>query len=470
MTKHAFPPGFLWGVATSAFQIEGGADQDGRGESIWDRFAATPGRIEDASDARVACDHHRRWREDLALLRDLGVNAYRFSIAWPRVLPRGRGAPSAAGLAFYDRLVDALLEAGIRPFVTLHHWDLPQPLQDEGGWGSRATAEAFVELTEAVAMRLGDRVRHVATHNEPWCIATLGHERGEHAPGLRDPALALRVAHHVLLSHGWAVRALRRDAPAAEAGIVLNLVPDYPASPSAADREAARRFDGAFNRWYLDPLFRRGYPADVVEDQVRLGHVASPELPFVKDGDLRAICEPTDFLGVNYYSRAICRSEDVPEARNAPRTIQAPPPGALTEMGWEVFPQGLEDLLVRLHREYAPSKLYVTENGIALPDPAPEAGRVEDPRRVAFLREHVAACARAVAAGVPLAGYFHWSLYDNFEWGHGYTKKFGLYQVDFSTQRRTPKASAHAFRAIATANALDAPDDQTATAPPTATP
>jgi beta-glucosidase len=455
MTKRTFPRGFLWGVATSAFQIEGGADRDGRSESIWDRYAATPGRIHDASDARVACDHYRRWREDVGLLRELGVNAYRFSIAWPRVLPNGRGAPNPSGLDFYDRLVDALLEAGIRPMATLYHWDLPQVLQDQGGWGSRATAEAFVGYADAVSRRLGDRVGHWVTHNEPWCIATLGHENGEQAPGARDPALALRVAHHVLLSHGWAVPALRANVPRAELGVVLNLVPADPASPSEADRDATRAFDGFFNRWYLDPLFRAEYPADAIADRVRQGHLAPGPLPFVGPGDLRTIAAPLDFLGVNYYTRAICRSDAVSEAENLPRTIPEPPREALTDMAWEVWPRGLHDLLVRLHHDYAPKKLYVAENGAAYSDEPDANGRVRDARRIAFLRGHLAAAARAIEDGVPLAGYFHWSLLDNFEWSHGYTKRFGLVWVDFQTQQRIPKDSARFYRDVVAANAID---------------
>jgi beta-glucosidase len=459
MTVLSFPAGFLWGAATSAFQIEGAPGADGRGESIWDRFCATPGKIEDGSDARVACDHFRRWREDLVLLRQLGVNAYRFSIAWPRVLPHGRGAVNARGLDFYDALVDALLDAGIQPLATLYHWDLPQRLQDEGGWGTRATARAFADYAGAVGMRLGDRVRRFATHNEPWCVAHLGHETGVHAPGLRDPALGLRAAHHVLLSHGWAWRALRGTAPASEVGIVLNLVPAYPASESAADRDAARAFDGFFNRWYLDPLLRGAYPEDAVRDRVEQGHLpagtTAATLPFLEPGDLAAIHAPLDFLGVNYYSRAVIRSDRVPEAENLPRAIPAPAEG-LTEMGWEVFPDGLEALLVRVQQDYEPAKLYVAENGCAWPD-APDAdGAIRDRRRVTYLDGHLRAAHRAIARGVPLAGYFHWSLLDNFEWSHGYTKRFGLCFVDYATQRRTPKESARFYRDVARANALPA--------------
>jgi beta-glucosidase len=451
MTRRAFPEGFLWGVATSAYQIEGAAREGGRGESIWDRFAAAPGRIADGSDGSVACDHYHRWREDVELMRGLGLGAYRFSIAWPRVLPHGRGTVNSSGLDFYDALVDALLEAGLRPFVTLNHWDLPQALQEAGGWASRETARAFVEYAAAVSMRLGDRVKDWATHNEPWCIATLGHEAGVHAPGHRDPAEALRAAHHLLLSHGWAVPALRRNSPGARVGLALNLVPAYPASPSDADREATRRFDGTFNRWYLDPVFRGTYPADAVDDLARAGR----PLPGVEAGDLAAIAAPVDWLGLNYYSRAVVRSDEIPEPENAPRTVHQAPRREWTAMGWEIFPQGLHDLAVRIHREYAPAAMYVTENGAAF-DSQPAPGEpAADARRIDFIRGHLQAAHRAIADGVPLAGYFHWSLVDNFEWQHGYTKRFGLVWVDYPTQRRVPKGSARWYREVVAANAID---------------
>jgi beta-glucosidase len=444
-----FPRGFLWGVATSATQIEGGVREGGRGESIWDRFAATPRRILDGSDPRVACDHYHRWREDVGLLEWLGVNAYRFSIAWPRIIPDGRGTPNRAGLDFYDRLVDALLAAGITPFVTLYHWDLPQALQDLGGWAVRDTAERFVEYADAVTARLGDRVRTWATHNEPWCVATLGHEHGEQAPGHRDPAEALRVAHHVLLSHGWATSVVRRNAPGAEVGIVQILSPVEPASPSEADRDAARQLDGSFNRWFLDPVFRGRYPADAIADRVRRGHLAGASLPFVGDGDLRAIAAPIDFLGINYYSRSVVRSG----ADGTPVPVAVAPPEALTEMGWEVHPQGLHDVLLRITREYRPARIYVTENGAAFADRADDAGRIGDPRRVAYLAGHLEAARRAIREGVPLAGYFVWSLMDNFEWAHGYTKRFGLFSVDPASRERRPKDSAHWFRHVVAAGA-----------------
>jgi beta-glucosidase len=451
MDSQAFPDGFLWGVATSAQQIEGAIREGGRGESIWDRFAATPGRIADGSDASVACDHYHRWREDVGLLRSLGVGAYRFSIAWPRIVPRGRGAINAAGLDFYDALVDALLAAGIQPFVTLYHWDLPQALQDRGGWGERDTAAAFADYAAVVSRRLGDRVRHWVTHNEPWCVATLGHEAGEHAPGRRDPAEALRVGHHLLLSHGWAAEVVRQNAPGAEVGIALILSPVRPASESDADREAARRMDGSFNRWYLDPLFRGRYPEDAVADRVRRGHLPGPDLPFVQHGDLRTIATPLDFLGVNYYSRVVVRAGDGGE----PVAVPVVPEHERTDMGWEVFPQGLHDLLIRIHRDYRQPAIYVTENGMAHDVGADASGRIADARRIDYLRTHVAAAQRAVAEGVPLRGYFVWSLLDNFEWARGYAMRFGLYHVDFATQRRIAKDSAFWYRDLVATGAVE---------------
>lgn len=443
---------FLWGVATSAAQIEGAVDADGRGESIWDRFAAGPGNIADGSNPSQACDHFRLWQDDVERLRWLGVDAYRFSIAWPRILPAGRGRVRAAGLDFYDRLVDALLAAGIDPFVTLYHWDLPQALQDAGGWGARDTVEAFADYADVVARRLGDRVRHWVTHNEPWCIATLGHEEAHHAPGHRDPREALRVAHHLLLSHSRAASRIRRAVPGAAVGIVLNLTPVLPASPSAADRDAARQVDGRLNRWFLEPLFRGAYPSDAVADRVREGHLDSAAMPFVHAGDLEAIAEPMDFLGVNYYSRVVVRAGE----NGAPEPVRTVPEADLTDMGWEVQPAGLHDLLLHLHREYAPGCIYVTENGAAYADGPDDAGQVADDRRVAFLRDHVAALQGARSAGVPVAGYFVWSLLDNFEWGHGYAKRFGLFWVDFDTQKRVPKDSAFWYRDVIAAGSTHA--------------
>ena len=450
MAEHKFPEGFLWGTATSSHQIEGAFREGGRGESIWDRFAATPCKIEDGSDASVACDHYHRWKQDIAMMKWLDVGAYRFSIAWPRIIPAGRGATNIEGLDFYDALIDALLEADIKPLVTLYHWDLPQTLQDRGGWSARETAEAFVEYTAAVANRLGDRVRHWATHNEPWCIATLGYEEGRHAPGHKDPSEGLRAAHHLLLSHGWATEVLRQESPASEVGIVLNLAPAMPASDSGADAEAARWFDGFFNRWYLEPIFRGRYPEDAIEDRIARGHIESTDLPFVCPGDFKAITAPLDFLGVNYYGRTVLREGD----DGKPISVRVVPEEDLTDMGWEVYPEGLYDLLLHLKNEYGPAKIYITENGAAYADGPDSAGRITDVRRVEFLRGHLLAAHRTIAAGVPLAGYFTWSLLDNFEWAHGYTKRFGLYWVDFATQQRIPKESAFWYRDVVGSNVI----------------
>jgi beta-glucosidase len=341
--------------------------------------------------------------------------------------------------------------------ATLYHWDLPQALQDRGGWAERDTARAFVDYAGLVSRRLGDRVRQWVTHNEPWCVADLGYAQGAHAPGLRHPALSLRVGHHLLLSHGWAVQALRANAPRSEVGLVTIVSHAEPATESAPDREAARWFDGFFNRWYLDPVLRGAYPADAVADHVRRGNLPAAGPDFVQPGDLAAIAAPLDFLGVNYYSRTVLSGSPGPAGEPAPRAVRMAPPEALTDMGWEVWPRGLEDELLRLHRDYRPARIYVTENGAAYDDPPGADGRIRDARRIAFLDGHLRALHRAVSAGVPVAGYYHWSLLDNFEWAHGYTKRFGLVAVDPVTQRRTPKDSAQYYRAVAIANAV--PDD-----------
>jgi beta-glucosidase len=445
-----FPDDFVWGAATSAYQIEGAVREDGRGESIWDRFAAEPGRISDGSDASVACDHYRRSDEDLDILQWLGVRAYRFSIAWPRVLPNGRGSVNTRGLDFYDRLVDKLLARGIEPFVTLNHWDLPVALHDAGGWPSRETVGPFVTYAEVVMERLGDRVRRVCTHNEPWCISTLGYGKGEHAPGERSWPRALAASHHLLLSHGLAVKAIRAIAPKAQVGIVLNLVPTVPASSSEADRDAARAFDGSFNRWFLDPLYGRGYPRDVIADHMRAGDITN--LDFIHDGDLRAIATPTDYLGVNYYSRAVMRSTTVPEQENLPPSVVVS--NDQTDMGWEVAPDGLLTILRRVHADYAPPRMYITENGAAYGTAPDESGRVRDVSRQRYLWTHFAAAHQAIAEGIPLSGYFLWSLLDNFEWAYGYSKRFGLFWVDYETQTRLAKDSAHLCRRIIRDNAL----------------
>lgn len=453
MTSYRFPDDFVWGVATSSYQIEGAAREDGRGESIWDRFSKTPGKITDGTNGDIACDHYHRYREDIALMKSLGVKAYRFSFSWPRILPKGRGEVNPKGLDFYNRLVDALLEAGIEPYATLYHWDLPQVLMDEvGGWLHRSTADAFVELTDVLTRSLGDRVKKWITHNEPWCTAFLSYEKGIQAPGLRDFRKALTVSHHVLLSHGMAVPVVRANCPGAEVGITLNMNLSVPASPSAADYDAARHYDGYFSRWYLDPLYGRHYPADMVADYIAMGHLPPEGLTECKPGDLEIIATQCDFLGLNYYTRMVQRSTKVPEEKNHPRTVA---PLETTEMGWEVYPDGLRQLLTRLHLEYGPRKIYVTENGAAYSEGPDANGRVRDERRLRYLRDHFVAARRAMDAGVPLAGYFVWSLMDNFEWDCGYSKRFGIVWVDYETQRRIPKDSALWYKGVIAANAVD---------------
>jgi beta-glucosidase len=425
-----FPDDFVWGVATSAFQIEGGAEADGKGPSIWDRFCRRPGAIADGSTGDVACDHYHRWPEDLDLIAELGVGAYRFSVSWPRVQPAGQGAWNPAGLDFYERLVDGLLGRGVAPYLTLNHWDLPDALQQRGGWAERDTVHRFVDYALGLHARLGDRIAAITTHNEPWVIATMGHEWGVFAPGLKSRATAVQVAHHLLLSHGLALRALRGSGCRARLGIVLNLAPVHAATASAADRATARLEDGRLVRWYMDPLFRGRYPADVLE-------FLDADAPRVEGGDMATIATPMDFLGINYYSRSVASADGSWQAGGSGL--------ALTDMGWEVFPSGLTELLLRLHRDWPVPPLYVKENGAAFRDERVD-GRVHDAERVAYLAAHIAAVGDALAQGVPMAGYMVWSLLDNFEWASGCAKRFGIVHVDYATQRRTLKDSAHWYR------------------------
>jgi beta-glucosidase len=425
------PDDFVLGAATASFQIEGAAEEDGRGESIWDRFCDTPGKVRNGDNGGIACDHYHRYAEDVALMTHLNLKAYRFSVAWPRILPEGRGRVNQKGLDFYDRLVDCLLKAGVEPYVTLYHWDLPQVLEDKGGWPARATIDAFAEYTEAVAKRLGDRVQNWITHNEPWCAAWLGYAWGEHAPGRRSRKDALAACHNLLLSHGRAVEILRRECPEANVGITLNPEHVYPASDDPADIAAARSVDGFKNRWFLDPLFRGTYPSDMVEE-------FGADVPEVLDGDMAIISVPIDLLGVNTYSRALVQADP-----DTGRPIHLKSGASLyTHMGWEVYPDGLEDLLVRIHEDYHPKQLYVTENGSAYTDVLTHDREVLDPERTQYLQIHIEACARAIDRGAPLRGYFAWSLLDNFEWAFGYQMRFGIVYVDYPTLERIPKASA----------------------------
>ncbi len=440
------PAGFQLGVATSAFQIEGAAREDGKSPSIWDTFCRQPGAIGDGSNADIACDHYHRMEDDVRLMQDLGIRAYRFSISWPRILPNGRGRVEPRGLSFYHRLVDALLAAGITPFATLYHWDLPQVLQDQGGWPARERVEDFVRYADVVTASLGDRVKHWVTHNEPWCIAILGHWVGCHAPGLKNPAAALAAAHHVLLSHGAAAPVIRANSPDCRVGICLNLSPAVAASSREEDLEAARHYDGYFNRWFLDPLYGHGYPEDMMADYRKAGILPDGPLPFVREGDLARIATPCDFLGVNYYTREICRSATAVSPENAAAAasgaVSASPHVEKTEMGWEVYPEGLFETLRRLFVGYRVPSIYVLENGCSYSDGPNAQGVIEDERRIRYLGAHIEQALHAMACGLPLAGYFVWSLMDNFEWQHGFRQRFGLVWMDYATQRRIPKQSA----------------------------
>jgi beta-glucosidase len=411
--------------------VEGAVHEDGRGLTIWDTFSHTEGKTLNGDTGDVGCDHYHRYPQDIALMQTLGVNAYRFSFAWARLLPNGRGAVNRAGLDFYDRLVDSLLAAGIRPYPTLYHWDLPQALQDEGGWENRATIDAFLEYTQLACQHFGDRLPVWMTFNEPYVAAIVGHYQGRHAPGKRDLRTALTVAHHLLVAHGRAVPIIRAHVANAHVGVVLNL--SYVMSENsddAAHQEAAERYDGHVNRWFLDPLYRQTYPAD-------LWALYGDAVPAIEADDMQTIATPMDFLGVNYYTRAVIRPSDTPPL-NAERVN---PPGLSTEMGWSVYPEGLSALLLRLHQEYAVPAIYITENGAAFHDVVEADGSVNDVLRRDYLRDHLLACHKAIVQGVPLKGYFVWSLMDNFEWSLGYSKRFGIVYVDFDTLERTLKLS-----------------------------
>jgi beta-glucosidase len=430
---------FRFGAATAAFQIEGAVHEDGRGESIWDRFTHTPGRVENGDHGDVACDHYHRWREDVELIGALGLDSYRFSIAWPRIFPTGDGAPNQAGIDFYRRLAEGLRAQGVEPLATLYHWDLPQALQDRGGWGERETVERFGEYAETVYERLGDVIGEWLTINEPWVVAFAGHARGTKAPGITDWAVAVRASHHVNLAHGRAVEALRAARPGARVGAALHIDPIDPATDSDADHAAAERLDGHLNRWFLDALIRGRYPADMLDlYERRVG-----PLRFIRDGDLATIAAPTDFLGINYYRPFRVRAAERDAVLGAEYEAPHPP---VTGMDWEVRPNRLTELLARIRNGYGNPCLYITENGAAYDDPPARNGEVEDPERTEYLRSHLAAVAEAAAAGSNVRGYYVWSLLDNFEWEHGYDKRFGIVHVDYRTQRRTPKASARWYR------------------------
>jgi beta-glucosidase len=434
------PPGFVFGTATSAYQIEGGRHEGGKGDSIWDRFSDL-GRLADRGD--VACDHYHRHAEDVALLAGLGVDAYRFSIAWSRVIPDGDGAVNPEGLDFYDRLVDELLAAGIAPWPTLYHWDLPVELQERGGWTERRTAAAFARYAGVVADRLGDRVRHWITHNEPWVATFLGHVDGVFAPGTTSWPDGLAAGHHILLSHGMAVDQIRSQAPGAEIGIALDCRPSRPATPSPADAAADRHFDGYRNRWFFDPVFGKGYPEHMVAAYRDRGRLPSGHPVLARPDDHDLIARPIDFVGLNYYTSIVVSAGD--EEHEPSETMPDPPEG-FTEMGWEITPSALTAFLERIDTDYGHPTVIVTENGASYSDGPDDTGRIRDDRRIAYLDAHIQAVETAVARGARVGGYFVWSLLDNLEWVAGFSQRFGLVWVDHHTGTRTPKDSYDWYR------------------------
>lgn len=456
-----FPTNFLWGTATASYQIEGAVTEGGRGPSIWDTFTRKPGAILNGDTGDVAIDHYHHLDEDVDILKTIGAEYYRFSIAWPRIFPSGKGTINREGIDFYKRLLDRMEENGVRPWVTLYHWDLPQALQDGGGWAHRDTAHHFADYSSAVQKELGDRIHGWTTLNEPFCSAFYGYASGVQAPGITDPIQALAAGHHLMLGHGLAVQRIREADPDAQIGITLNLSPTVAATPSAADQAAARRIDARKNRFFLDPLFTGTYPADMMEEVQPLGFDR-----FIQDGDLSLIHQPLDFLGVNYYRRFVVRelSADVDGA--VVSDDEAPLAGAVTPyvgcediefvpsglptstMGWEVDPEGLRQLLVRIWNDWDLPALYITENGMALDDHVNDDGRVVDTERIQFMLKHLESAYEAIKAGVDLRGYFAWSSFDNFEWALGLEKRFGLVHVDYNTQVRTLKDSAHWYRKV----------------------
>jgi beta-glucosidase len=458
----SFPPGFLWGAATAAYQVEGAVDEGGRTPSIWDTFSRVSGRIVQGHTGDIACDHYHRYREDVRIMSELGIRAYRFSLAWPRVQPGGRGPVNRAGLDFYQRLIDELLAHDIEPWVTLYHWDLPQELEDAGGWPFRDTAGRFAEYAALAHRELGDRVRHWTTFNEPWCSAFQGYAAGKHAPGRTEPSSAIAAAHHLMLGHGLAVAAMRAQRPDSHLGITLNLYPVTPRSQDAPDLDAARRIDGLVNRFFLDPLLRGRYPSDVMADLSGIS-----DFGHVRDGDLATIAAPLDMLGVNYYLRHVVGApapdNPVPVDRSTPSAwvgsewVRFHTRGLpVTAMGWEVDPEGLDETLRRLHSEYTNLPLYITENGAAFDDEVGPDGAVYDPERRDYIEQHLRACHRAIAEGIPLRGYFAWSLMDNYEWAWGYTRRFGMVYVDYPSQLRVLKSSGRWYSGVTRSNGIAA--------------
>jgi beta-glucosidase len=439
MTIYKFPANFLWGAATAAYQIEGAWNEDGKGESIWDRFSHTPGVIEDGSSGDVACDHYHRYPEDIALMRRLGLKAYRFSTSWPRVLPEGQEVINPAGLDFYDRLVDKLLGANIQPFLTLFHWDFPQALQEAGGWLKRDHCYAFADYAALLVKRLGDRVRYWSTFNEPGVVVYDGHVVGLHAPGIKDPPIAFHVGHHLMLAHGLAVQAMRAVNPGIQAGIVLNEWLAEPPSDDPADVAAAEHAWQQHSAFFLDSLFKAHYPLHLYAD-------GGKALANVRPGDMALIAQKLDFFGLNNYSRNVIGAQG---------RVHPVPGSEYTEMDWEVCAPAQRRLLNKLNNEYDLPPIYITENGAAFKDVVSPDGKIHDERRLDYLRQHFIQTRLAMQDGVDVRGYFVWSLLDNFEWGHGYTKRFGIVGVDYDTQRRTVKDSGEWYSQVIANNAVE---------------
>ena len=438
MTIYKFPHNFLWGAASAAYQVEGAWNEDGKGESIWDRFSHTPGKINDGNTADIACDHYHRYEEDIALMRQIGLKAYRFSTAWSRVLPNGRGRVNPKGLDFYDRLVDRLCASNIEPLLTLYHWDLPQALQDEGGWENRNTIHAYADYTALMVKHLGDRVKYWTTFNEPSVVAFIGYLTGEHAPGFKDQRIAYQVAHHLMLAHGLGMQTIRAIKPDANAGIVLNLWMSEPASDSAEDLAAANKFWDENETLFLDPLFKGYYPPAVYD-------MVGKDMPKIQDGDMALIAQKMDYVGVNYYSR------NVLTAKGKVEKVEG---SEYTEMGWEVCAPALRRMLVKINSEYNLPPIIITENGVAFKDEVSADGKIHDPRRIEYLKNHFIQTRLAMLDGVDVRGYMVWSLMDNFEWGHGFSKRFGLAYTDYSTQKRTLKDSGEWYAQVIKTNSI----------------
>jgi len=450
----AFPEDFIWGSATSSYQIEGAPTAGGKGPSVWDIFSHIPGKIINNDNGDIACDHFHQWPQDIILMQELGINAYRFSISWPRIFPTGsESKPNQSGLDFYSKLVDVLLENHIIPFITLNHWDIPQGLEDAGGWPKRKMVDEFVKYSYHTSKHLGDRVENWITHNEPWCVSYLGYIEGRKPPGIiNNWPKNLSTAHHLLLSHGMAIPEIKNNSKHSEVGITLNLNTAVPASGSTYDEDACRFYDGQFNRLFLDPIYNNEYPDDVFEHLITKDLISESDLNFIKQDDLNIISTKMDFLGVNYYSRAVIRNEEIDEKNNLPRNVDM---GPETDFGWEIYPPGIYDLLMRLKNEYKVQNIYITENGCSYGDGPNSEGKINDIRRIEYYRSHLTELKRAIEDGAPCNGYFAWSLMDNFEWAQGFSQRFGLIWVDFETLERIPKDSYYWYKKYISENGLD---------------